>query len=276
MFQTHIDDYTDIVKGRLPEYLSSLPDPTVGITDYLADKDRPLDKDSETFPVEWFDVAATTALVRNHRDTKREYAVNAFLVEMLTVMFRASVVSLGWMPDDEAFSLASLLAYDTPLDKEKDRMLFHDFCHCLRVFPYAQSTRQWFAFMAPLLAYTRQTPFEKPQYFVRHMASVINKFGIETNRNEHAWEINVDFLKFQRNVQSLLNLARRDSLHQDHHEEYLRNILAEYSRVWLACLLQRSATSAAFGAIASEVVSYHYSHYQEMSQKFLVKQQEST
>ena len=89
-----------------------------------------------------------------------------------------------------------------------------------------------------------------------------------TNRGEHAWDINTDVLKFQGNLSALLSTCRNDIVHKAKMEEYLRNVLAEYAQIWLAGLLQRSATTTAFGQIGQEVIAYHYVQYQEISQKY--------
>ena len=275
MFQTYIDAYTEVVEDKIREYLSILPTPDIPVRDYLALPDLPKDGQCDALPMEWLDVAATTALIRNHKDTKTEYEVNAYMVEMLTVMFRCAVVSLGWMEEDEASALSVLLAYDKPIDTPERKLLVHDFCHAMRLFPYRENRTFWYAYMAPLLAYTRQTAYEKPYYLARYLSTIIDKFGTMANRGEHAWDINTDVLKFQGNVSGLLSQCRNDIIHKREMEEYLRNVLAEYARIWLAGLLQRSATVEAFGHIGQEVVSYHYSQYQEISQKYK-RQQENT
>lgn len=268
MFQTYIDAYTEVVEEKIREYLSILPTPDMPVRDYLALKDLPNDNQCRALPMEWLDVAAATALIRTHKDTKAEYEVNAYMVEMLTVLFRCSVVSLGWMEDDEAYALSAILAYDKPIDTPERKILIHDFCHAMRLFPYRENLTHWYAYMAPLLAYTRQTAFEKPYYLTRYLSTIIDKFGLMTNRGEHAWDINTDVLKFQGNLSALLSTCRNDIVHKTKMEEYLRNVLAEYAKIWLAGMLQRSATVAAFGQIGQEIISYHYSQYQEISQKY--------
>ena len=53
---------------------------------------------------------------------------------------------------------------------------------------------------------------------------------------------------------------------------YIKDIMIEFATVYLGCLLQRSASYASFGKIASEVVAVKYMKYQEISQIYYEKQ----
>jgi len=269
MFQTSIDEYMTMVEKNLQEYLVSLPSPFEEIgkfTEGAVGLFKP-------FSLEMFDIAGITALIRSHRDAKDTYEVNCYLVEMLTTMFRVGIHHLGWLTDNQTKSITDMLAYDTTTTEGEEN--FKLFIHCIRQFPYDTNNQKWYAFLMPLLAYTKQYKFQRSNYFSRYMANIINKYGIMLNRGEHERDVFVDQMRCTQNLRDLLNLCDKDNTKTDIESKYwlFRNISIEYARVFLGCLFQRSAVKDSFGKIGAEVVAYHYVSYQTISQHYLEQKQ---
>ena len=269
MFQSNIDEYTALIGKNLSEYMVQIPSPFVDIETAI----KGATGDFAPFSLEMFDIAAITALIRSHKDAKDTYEVNCFLVEILTSMFRVAIHKLNWLSDTQARDITDMLAYDT--DNEKGREAFKFFLHSVCQFPYDYTNQKWYAFLMPLLAYTKQHKFNRSNYFSRYMVNIINKYSIELNRGEHFRDVNVDQLKCTSTLRDILRLCAKDTTKSSIEEKYwlYRNITVEFARVYLGCLLQRSASKESFGKIGAEVVAQHYMSYQTICQEYLTQRQ---
>lgn len=277
MFQTSIDEYTKIIDEKLPEYLASMPDPfsNTGLQEYVGN----LPKDSSCFglPLEWFDLGAVTSLIRNHEFRNYEYDINSYLIEILCTMFRVSMLKLDYVDDDEAQKLAELFAYDEPVDSITSAMYVHDLCFSMRRAHYSIENQVWYSYMFPLLAYSKRRNFDVPNYVARYLANIINMYGMTENDGSHVRDVNYDILRPNVHLNRLLNMCYSDIfrfLDSDdiiHRYEFIRNVLIEFSQVYLGCLLRRSSTHETFGKIANEFVAGKYMIYQEICQLYYNK-----
>lgn len=274
MIQNGIDEYVKIVERDLPVYLAGMPDPYGDLDKYV--ENIPSDDKCTAFPVEWFDVAALTALIRNHKDTKGNYEVNSYLVEMLSSMFVVAIKKLNFMDVKDAYRLAGMFAYDRGPEDHNDMMCIRDFCYGVKWLPYDMQNQVWYSFLMPILAYRVPYPIDKSNYLARAMVSLINRYGLMDSRGEHVRDLNVDMLKPKNELKLILALCEKDRTLKDPNVKYkyLMAVLQEFATVYLACLMQRTGTNSDFGRIAADVVSSHYIEYQTISQLYFNKKQQ--
>jgi len=267
MFQTGIDEYKKLVDVNLPQYLASMPSPFDSIEDYLSSEEY------KDFTTEMFDVAGITALIRSHKDSKDKYDVNAYLVEMLTSMFRVANRKLGWLEDEDVQALTSMLATDSNSEHGKDA--FVQFYCCAKMFPYNIEQQKWYAYLMPIFAYSKQHKFTVGNYLARYMVNIINRYNLTFNIGEHDRDIQVDQLRCIPTLAGLLKLCAIDNTKKTNEEKYWfrRNVIIEFARIYLGCLFQRSAVIDDFGKIGAEVTAYHYVLYQEICQAYFKQKQ---
>lgn len=271
MKQTDINQYEKILNESMTEYLASQPDPAADISIYVQEREYLAqgDKDQEVIPISWFDSAAMTSVIRHHKDTKDQYDVHACTIELMTTLFRMACYKIGWLDDEDASTLASYLSYEKPMTKQYMQLL-HDFTFCIRRFPYNEQQCKWYTYLLPLLAYSKQTRFTKSNYIVRYLLSMIDKIGLTPSKGEHKRDVDTDFLRCIRNLAPLMSMCKTDHTIISDESRYTlyRNVLSEFSAVFLACLLQRSAVNESFGIIAKEVVAQHHIEFQLIANEY--------
>lgn len=269
MFQSNIDTFQESLEKVLQQYQASLPDPSEPITAYMLDMERPTDESTGTVPVDWIDTAFTATLILHHKDAKLDYDPDAYVLELLVTFFRMAMHNLSWMTDAEAWRLGTLLAYRMPLKSTEDRLLIHDLARSITFYPTEHAKVRWYALVAPMLAYAVNPDIVLHRYVARILLSHIQAFGIQENRHEHAHDLMHDALHYQRNLGRLIQRVQQDNVIRPVPEEYLRDIMAEYSLVHIGGLLQRSSVSRDFGAIASEVVTQKFQAYNLIEQIYV-------
>lgn len=269
MFQTNIDTFQETLETVLQQYQASLPDPSEPIAAYMAATDRPTDETTGTVPVTWIDTAFVAPLIFHHKDAKLDYDPDAYVLELLVTFFRMAMHGLSWMTDAEAWRLGTLLSYRMPLDSKADRMLVHDLARAIAFYPTEHAKVQWYALVAPMLAYAVNPDIVLHRYVARILLSHIQTFGLQENRHEHAHDLMHDALHYQRNLGRLIQRVQQDNVNRPVPEEYLRDIMAEYSLVHIGGLLQRSSVCRDFGAIASEVVTQKFQAYNLIEQLYV-------
>lgn len=266
MKQSEINDYKKALDTYMTQYLASNPDPEEKISDYIAATPELNDK---IYPVEGFDVAAMTALIRSHKDEKNLYNVHACTIELLVTMFRIANEKLHWLDDNDAYNLAGYLSYDKRISKSYIHLLDR-FVFCITRFPHNYENSGWYACLMPIFAYSRQYDFVRTNYLVRYLLGIIDKHGILMNRGEHVRDIHADALRCIPTLEPLMQMCQRD--HRLHTDEarynYYKNVITEYAIVYLACLMQRSATVESFGTIAKEIVATHHIEYQLLAHEY--------
>ena len=273
MKQTEINQYEKTLNEVMTEYLASQPDPFANIELYVLQREYLVKTEKEqlleVIPISWFDAAAMTAIIRHHKDTKEQYEPHSCTIELLVTMFRMACYKLGWLDDEDASTLASYLVYDKPMTHDYMKLI-HDFVFCVRRFPYDNANCGWYAYLMPLLAYSKQKHFVKSNYIVRYLLSAIDKIGLTSSRGEHKRDIDTDFLRCVRTLAPLMNMCKTDHTIVNDASRYTlyKNVLTEFAVVYLACLLQRSAVHEAFGTIAKEVVAQRHIEYQLITNEY--------
>lgn len=265
MKQSEINEYKKALDKYMTEYLSSNPDPEKDISEYS----QALFKDANMFPIEGFDVAAMTALLRNHKDTKDLYDVHSCTIELMVTMFRLANEKLHWLDDNDAYTLAGYLSYDKSISQSYIHLL-HEFVFCVTRFPYDYANAGWYACLMPIFAYSRQQDFVRTNYLVRYLLGIIDRYGLLLNRGEHERDVQVDSLRCIPTLEPLMQMCKQDyRLYKDKSRyNYYKNVISEYATVYLACLMQRSATVESFGTIAKEIVATHHIEYQLLSHEY--------
>lgn len=266
MKQSEINEYKKALDTYMTQYLASNPDPDEKISDYIA---ATPELNEKVYPVEGFDVAAMTALIRSHKDEKDMYDVHACTIELLCTMFRIANDKLHWLDDTDAYTLAGYLSYDKPISKSYIPLL-HEFVFCVTRFPYDLSKSGWYACLMPIFAYSRQHDFVRTNYLVRYLLGVIDKNALVINRGEHSRDIYADVLHCIPSLETLLQMCKKDYrlYTEEARYNYYKNVITEYAIVYLACLMQRSATIESFGTIAKEIVATHHIEYQLLAHEY--------
>lgn len=266
MKQSEINDYKKTLDTYMTQYLASNPDPEQRISDYVASMPE---EDNNIYPIDGFDVAAMTALIRSHKDSKDQYNVHACTVELLVTLFRLANYKLHWLDDEDAYTLAGYLSYDKPISKSYISLL-HEFVFCVTRFPYNHEELGWYACLMPIFAYSKQFHFTRTNYLVRYLLGVIDRHGLLLNRGEHVRDVAVDTLRCIPILEPLMQMCKRD--HRLYSDEmrynYYKNVITEYAIVYLACLMQRSATVESFGTIAKEIIATHHIEYQLLAHEY--------
>lgn len=266
MKQSEINEYKKALDTYMTQYLASNPDPEDKISVYV---NATPEMQDVVFPVEGFDVAAMTALIRNHKDEKDLYDVHACTLELLCTMFRVANHKLNWLDDDDAYTLAGYLSYNKPISKSYIHLLDR-FVFCVTRFPYSRENSGWYASLMPIFAYSKQYDFIRTNYLCRYLLGIIDKNGIVLNRGEHQRDIYADVLHCIPTLEPLMQMCKRD--HRLYTDEarynYYKNVISEYATVYLSCLLQRSATVSSFGVIAKEIAAAHHIEYQLLANEY--------
>ena len=260
MKQIEINHYEKLLNEVMTEYLASSPNPynCTFVQDYIKERE----KADRVIPLEWFDVAAMTSLLKQHKDAKGQYEVHPCTVELLCTMFLIANEKVGWLHSNDAALLSSYLTYDKPMTKDYCKLL-HEFVFCITRFPYNAAQCKWYAYFLPLLAYQKQN-FTKPGYLARYLLHTIDKLSMTSSRGDHKRDLDTDFLRMIEVFAPIMTMTKDLTSTDNDVIRYsmYRNVLCEVSTIFLGCLLQRSAVTEDFGTLAKEVVALHHIEYQ--------------